>query len=144
MRLTCHNSLRLLLVAFIWPLIATPAVAQEDDGNILDRHAYRLHSSSTTGVAPVSGEKYNYVVEADCLLNETQAKAYSTALTDSLASAQPDLGKIAVFLYMDGMDPASVAYAKAVRVGGEMEEQTVQGYVARHYPEWREAESCQW
>lgn len=144
MRHTSHAGLKLLFAAFISALIATPAVAQEDGQNILDRHAYRLHSSSTTGVAPVSGEKYNYVVEADCLLDETQAKAYSTALTDSLASAQPDLGKIAVFLYMDGMDPASVAYAKAVRVGGEMEEQTVQGYVAQHYPEWREAESCQW
>jgi len=144
MQHTFHPGLKLLFAAFISALIATPAVAQEDDENILDRHAYRLHSSSTTGVAPVSGEKYSYVVEADCLLDETQAKAYSTALTDSLASAQPDLGKVAVFLYMDGMDPASVAYAKAVRVGGEMEEQTVQGFVARHYPEWREAKSCQW
>jgi len=42
MRLACHGSLKLLFAALISTLIATPAVAQENIEEILDRHAYRL------------------------------------------------------------------------------------------------------
>lgn len=127
-------------LGLLWPQLAH---GQDSEVKILARHNYELHSSSTTGVAPQSGRKYNYVVSSDCRLNERQAKGYSAALADSLYEVS-GLDKAVVFLYLDGMDPASVAYAKAKVANGSVVEQDFAEYLLYSHEKWKNAPVCDW
>jgi len=135
----------LLFAAFISALIATPAAAQENTDEILDRHVYQLHSSKSTGVAPVSGRAYNYIVRSDCRLSEQQAMAFSTALADSIATAESSLGKVIVWLYLEGMDPKSGAYSRSEVVDGNIVTEKAQPSLLLYTDAWDyDSPACQW
>lgn len=110
-----------LTLAFLLAFVPNGHV-RDARAEVVDRHAYELASSSTTGVAPVSGRKYNYVVATECRFDERQATACSATLADSIATARPGLGKVVVFLYLEGMDPKGIAVAEVRTRDGEVPE----------------------
>lgn len=130
------------LLLGVWT-VGAQCYAQQDEKSVLNRYDYRLQSSKEYGLAATNKRKFNYVLTSECRLTEKQASAYSEALADSLADARPQLDELTVFLYLEGMDPAGMAFADATYKDRRFSEQNFRA-LAFDYTKWEEAPTCEW
>jgi len=135
------RTVSVLIVTTLFVVCAPDLYAQEAKRKLLDEYSYKVVSSSTTGVAPTSGRKYNIKLGERCRMKKALAKPYVTALADSIYGAS-DHEKVAVFLYMQKMDTADGAYARAFVENGTVTEQSVEEYIVNYNDDLKALPVC--